>query len=441
MPALRTARSGWAYALLWAATRALVVMMALGPLRISGLDVTSDVSVIYQGWYEVLRTGTFPLDDVTWQYPPAAGLVMLLPGALGAVLRVSYLHAFLVVVAAADATAARLLWRAGAPRGARGAREAAARAGAGPSRAGAWYWLASVPLLGPTVYARYDLVVTVVAVAGLLAMATRPRLGGALAGLGTMIKVWPVLTVIGLPRGRRVRDGLAVCALTVGAIALFFAATTHGAYAFLGFQKDRGVEVESLGGTVFQLARGFFGWSGTVSMNYGSLEFLGPGVSVVAKASVALTALAFCWLLLWRWRANRWSAATPLDAALVALMLFTVTSRVISPQYLVWLLGLAAVCVSVRGTRMRPVAWLLLPACVLTTLEFPVLFGDVVYGHPLGATLVVLRNLLLVAATVLAARRLWHSTVAVPTPPPALVPPTRRSAALRAGDGEHAAAD
>jgi hypothetical protein len=29
------------------------------------MDVSSDVKVIYQGWAEVLRTGTFPLDDVT----------------------------------------------------------------------------------------------------------------------------------------------------------------------------------------------------------------------------------------------------------------------------------------------------------------------------------------------------------------------------------------
>ena len=44
--------------------------------------MTSDVSVIYQGWYEVLRTGTFPLDDVTWQYPPAAALAVLSPALL-----------------------------------------------------------------------------------------------------------------------------------------------------------------------------------------------------------------------------------------------------------------------------------------------------------------------------------------------------------------------
>jgi hypothetical protein len=396
------ARSAWVYWPLWCATRALVVAMAVGPLRISAMDVTSDVSVIYRGWFEVLRSGTFPMDDVTWQYPPAAAVVIILPGALAAALGCSYLTGFLALVAAFDAAAAWLL----------------RRASRGRRAAGAWYWLIGVPLLGPTVYARYDLVVTAVAVAALLLSVRRPAVGGALAGLGAMLKVWPVLTVLGLPRGRRFRDAVVACAASVLALGFCFAVAAHGAYAFLGFQENRGVEVESLGGIVFQIARAF-GWPGSVSMNYGSLEFLGPGVGVVAKASVALTAAAFGWLLLWRWRARRWSAATPFDAALVALLLFTATSRVISPQYLVWLLGLAAVCLLMPGSSQRPVAWLLLPAAALTTVEFPVLFGDVVSGHPLGVVVLTVRNALLAVATLWGARRLWRATTsAPPTQPP-----------------------
>ena len=58
--------------LVWAATRALLLLCVLKVITVPGPDVTSDVSVIYRDWYGVLRTGTFPLDDVTWQYPPAA---------------------------------------------------------------------------------------------------------------------------------------------------------------------------------------------------------------------------------------------------------------------------------------------------------------------------------------------------------------------------------
>jgi hypothetical protein len=108
----------------------------------------------------------------------------------------------------------------------------------------------------------------------------------------------------------------------------------------------------------------------------------------------------------------------PALAALVAVLMFTVTSRVISPQYMVWLVGVAAVCVSFRVSGVGPAAWVVVAACGVTVLEFPLYFGDVVGSTPLGLTLLFLRNGLLVAATLMAADRLWDVTVgAVPDGP------------------------
>ena len=63
----------------WGLTRAVLLLCVFKVFTVPGPDVTSDVSVIYRGWYEVLHTGTYPLDDVTWQYPPAAALAVLSP--------------------------------------------------------------------------------------------------------------------------------------------------------------------------------------------------------------------------------------------------------------------------------------------------------------------------------------------------------------------------
>jgi Glycosyltransferase family 87 len=372
-------------------TRAVLLLGVLGLLPLGGLGLTTDVKVIYQGWAQVLATGTFPLDDMTWQYPPLAALVMLLPRWLPW----SYFTGFLALVLTCDALATWLLLRA------------RRRGGSG---AGVWLWVLAVPLLGPTVLCRFDLVVTVVAVAGLLAAARRPALGGALAGVGAMLKVWPVLTVLGAPRGRRTRDALAAVVVSALALGFVFAVTMNGAFSFLGFQEGRGVEVESLGALPFEAARPL-GWHGRAAMNYGSVEMLGSGVALVGTLMVALSAGAFGWLLLWRARARRWTAATPPDAALTALLLFVVTSRVISPQYLVWLVGLAAVCLTSASTSQRPVAWLVLAACPFTFLEFPLLFADVMAFRPLGSVALVVRNLLLLAAALLSCRRLWRETV------------------------------
>lgn len=396
----------------WGVTRLALMLYVLRVLVFPGADVTTDVSVIYQGWYDVLRHGSFPLNDVTWQYPPAAALAILSPGLLPFL---DYATAFFVLVCLADlAVLSLLLYTGRRP---------------GRSTGGAWMWVAGVPLLGPTVYARYDLLVTAVAVAALLAGVRRPRVLGALAGLGAMVKVWPVLLLVGL-RGAAGRRALTATAVTAGALALLFALTMPGAFAFLAFQRDRGTEVESLGALFFHVAR-HFGWPVEVLLNYGSVEFLGPYVGAVSKAALVLTGMAFSWLLLWRVRADRmrvdrvradrvradrFPAPAVADAAFTAVLLFTVTSRVISPQYLVWLIGLAAVCLCLPASRMRPPALLLLAACPVTTLEFPVGFVHVVASDLYGTALLFLRNGLLVAAALLAARRLWTSTVTSPVP-------------------------
>ncbi|MFC7809063.1 glycosyltransferase 87 family protein [Streptomyces olivaceus] len=415
----------------WGATRLLLLLFVLKVLVFPGPDVTSDVSVIYRDWYEVLRTGTFPSDDVTWQYPPAAAFAILSPALLPFL---EYATAFFVLACAVDAAVLALLWRAGR--------------GSGRSPRGAWVWVVGVPLLGPTVYARYDLMVTAVAVAALLAAGRHARVAGALAAVGALLKVWPALVLVGMG-GRRPW----VAAAVGGAgLAGLFAVTMPGAFAFLTFQRERGVEVESLGALVFHVAR-HFGWEGGVLLNYGSMEFLGPHVDTVSTVSMGLSAAAFGWLLLWRVRAarspgprsprsrsqppesqpqpsessqpqppgspssrspssrSRFAAHTAADAAFVAVLLFTVTSRVISPQYLVWLVGLAAVCRCFRASRMRVPVALVLAASLVTVLEFPLLFADVVASTPLGIALLAVRNGLLVSAALVGARALWRDTV------------------------------
>jgi hypothetical protein len=380
----------------WGATRLPLLLFVLKVFVFPGPDVTGDISVIYRGWYDILRTGTYPLDDVTWQYPPAAALAILSPALLPFL---DYTTAFFVLALLADLAALALLLYAGR------------RPGRTPR--GAWAWVAGVPLLGPTVYARYDVMVTAVAVAALLAGARRPRLMGALTAFGALLKVWPVLLLLGATR----RRAWASAAATAPSLAALFAVAMPGAFAFLTFQRDRGTEVESLGALVLHVAR-HFGWSGQVLLNYGSVEFLGPYVDVVSTAALLLSGLAFGWLLVWRLCAQRFLPHTLAEAAFTGVLMFTVTSRVISPQYLVWLVGLAAVCLCFRGSRMTRPAYLVLAACPVTVLEFPVWFSHVVASDWLGVSLLLLRNGLLVAATLLAARELWRGTVTAGPPAP-----------------------
>ncbi|MEV6245336.1 glycosyltransferase 87 family protein [Streptomyces sp. NPDC051742] len=387
-----------ALASVWLLTRVGMVLLLLrDTLGIGGVGREVD---LYHHWYGQFAQGTFPPGDATWQYPPGAGLVIMSPGILP---WLTYFQAFVALALLADAVIACALARADSAR----------------LTHGAWFWVCGLPLLLHLPLARYDVQTTALAVLALLALGGRStaahRLGGALAGIGAMVKVWPVLALIGTPRGRTTKEAWTAAAVAALALLATLALFFSGPLGFLRQQGDRGIQIESLGGTALALAQATGAWPGRVEFRYGAFEFVGPYVSSIGHLALLLTVITFGWLLLWRLRARRWTPATPLDAALTAVLLFTATSRVISPQYMIWLLGLAAVCLTCRDTVMRPVALLLLPAAALSSLAYPVLYDQVIAGTTQGIAVMVLRNALLLAAALLAARRLWTSTVMTTT--------------------------
>ncbi|MFJ5216566.1 glycosyltransferase 87 family protein [Streptomyces sp. NPDC088354] len=387
----------------WAVTRLLLVgaSLRLGPF--SGLgDLDPSVSEVYTGWYAVLRTGVFPVADVTWQYPPGAALPLLAPGLVPLL---DYGHAFIVCCALCDAVVTAVLLRKG------------------PGTAAAWMWIGGLPLLITLPWSRFDVFVTATAMGALIAAGTRRRWAdlafGMLVGLGAMVKAWPLLLLGGLRAGPRARTAVLTAAATAAAVALGFAVAMPGAFDFLAAQRERGIEVEATAALPFHVAR-HFGWSGRWMPRDGSMEFVGPWIREAVWASEACTVLAFCWLLWWWRRADRRGPWVLPDAALTAVLLFVVTSRVLSPQYLIWLIGLASVCLLHRGTSQRPVAALLVAATVLTTLDFPLLFRDLLDGSVLAVGVLTARNLLLVAAAAVSATRLLRATRRAGTGPGAV---------------------
>ncbi|MER8017618.1 glycosyltransferase 87 family protein [Streptomyces griseoluteus] len=378
----------------WLATRALMLgLLALGSAHVlGGGSVSREVWRLYFHWYGVLSHGAFPSHDTLWQYPPGAGLVLLAPGLLPGL---SYFEAFVLLTLTADAAVTAALAVAGRR--------------TGRSLRGAALWAGGLPLLLHMPLARYDIQVTALGVAALLTLGRSPRAAGVFGALGAVVKVWPALVLLGVSRGRATRSAWSWATATGCACLAVLALLFAHPFAFLREQGGRGVQLESLGGTALNLAR-HAGWSGTVRYQYGSMELVGPHVHTVATASLALTAAAFALLVVWRLRARHFSPATPYDAALTAVLLFTVTSRVISPQYLIWLLGLAAVCLTSRHTRQRPVAVLILIATGMSTLVFPMNYGAVIDGSWPGCLLILARNMTLLAAAVLSFVRLRQST-------------------------------
>ncbi|HEV2633953.1 MAG TPA: hypothetical protein VGX23_02330 [Actinocrinis sp.] len=286
---------------------------------------------------------------------------------------------------------------------------------------GAWAYLAAVLALGPLVLCRYDICVTMIATLGMVVVgrttASTWRRRGFAIGVGTMMKAWPVVLVLGLPKRADGRRALLWTVLGALLPTLALMAALPGALGFLREQGDRGLEIESVLAAPFLVAR-HFGYPGKITHAYGAFQITGPGVALVSRGCVLLTVAGLVWLLAWRRRAalvpGHWSTGMYYDSGLVAVLITIITSRVLSPQYLVWVTGLIALCLTLtplgrNGTVLARQCRLLLAAIAVTQIEFPWLFPRLVAGSLWVALLVAARNLILLAATWQAARALWRT--------------------------------
>jgi hypothetical protein len=396
---------------LFAVSRIFLLVLTIREPSLNIPSSTGDVRYYYEGWYSVLSHGSFPHDDMRWQYPPAAALAILAPG----LLPFSYDTSFYLASFAFDVLAFGVLLRACHVRLERTPSGRLRR----PAWA-AWVWAIGVPLGGPIVYGRYDLIVTSVTICALVLLlgpAGRARkvqqsLGGALVGLGVLIKIWPALILLALGPVQRARRAWVSAAISGVAILGAFCLTMPNALEFIGHQGHRGIEIESLGALPFQIAV-HHGWDGRL-VNYDSFEYVGSWTNAVALLCLISSLLAVAWLVAWRVTVRTWNTSTVADAALVALLLFVITSRVISPQYMVWLVGLGAACALNFGPRgdsvMRLPVVLVLAATGLSAVEFPYWFDDLIRADRGAVLLLTVRNLLLVSAALIGAARLWRST-------------------------------
>ncbi|WP_433681092.1 glycosyltransferase 87 family protein [Nocardia sp. CA-119907] len=375
--------------LVWGVTRMLmVVFTGVTVLPHSIWDAAAADLTLYREWAElIVSQNIFPLHDERWQYPPGAGALLVLPWLLGGGHGYNWL--FFALVAAADAGVLALLIRA-APREGRDT--------------GPWVWTLGVALLGRVCYGRFDLIVAAAAVVALLWATRRPAAAGAAAAAGVLLKVWPLVVVLGLRR--RVLWRMSAAAAGVGVLAsVGLTVLGPGAWSFLQFQSKRGLQIESVAATPLLIARLVTGgWR--IVHRYGAEELSGPGVSAVALGCVTAMIIGGAVLLVAWWRMRPPAA----DLALAAVLLALATSRVLSPQYLVWVVAVAAVCALDSRTTQRPAVVLVLVTALASQVEFPFVYDRVATGSWPGVLVLTLRNGLLVWATVWSIVRLYRST-------------------------------
>ena len=361
-------------------------------------DATITDTGVYQEYGDRMLDGQVPYRDFELEYPPGALAVFALPS-LGSEDRYDVLFDALMLLCGAAAVALVAVALA------------AARASPAALAAGVGFAAFAPLLLGPVPITRYDLWPAALLVGALAALAAgRPRLGLGVLGLAVAAKLYPLvvlpLALLHVWRARGRREALAGLGVFAAVLAVVV-----GPFAVLGWdglvesvtrQTGRPLQLESLGAAVLLAAHRLGLYEATVETSHGSQNLVGPLPDALASVQTVAQALAVALVCVVFARSLR-DPARLLAASAAAVTAFVAFGKVLSPQFMIWLLPLVPL-VAARGALVAPV--LFAAALVATQAWFPRRYWDVVALEPV-AWLVLVRDVLLVAlfvALVLTAR-------------------------------------
>jgi hypothetical protein len=248
-----------------------------------------------------------------------------------------------------------------------------------------------------TTLERYDIIPGVL-VLGALVLAERSRYVPAyvLLAVSALLKVYPGFVVPILAAHQWRTSGkppfreIAAFLLTVCAGALPFALLSPSGFAApLRYNAQRPPQIESIAGSLLWLS-GKIGGNVRVRLTYHSVNVYGMFSGFAASLA---TGLLLTGVLLVAWRT--WSGRAELRTSVVQVLLVILcTSKLLSPQYLLWLFPVVAY---VDGLRLR---WLVVAA--LTLVIIPYGYGldhslVLLPRHPLFMEAILTRNAVLLA--------------------------------------------
>ena len=363
----------------------------------------SDLSVYMSGVDALLQGRLY--DGHVFEYPPYALIWFLVPHAWAAGDLERFRWAFGIEIWLFDAAIkAALLWRA--LRGRDGF----------PDLVPFFVYSLGSAAVGHVLLMRYDAIPGALSLAGVLAVAGgRPCAGAAVTALAAGTKAYPalfipILAIVAWQQGRRAcrRFAIGVAAATV---PLFVLAGWMPWWNFVAFHDERGLEAGSLVASLIWSLHRFAGVDATWSLVGTSNEVGGPlAGQLLAPARlfwVASTLAALGLAIAGALRMARMRPIPPRASSIAMLMLlavvaFVATNTVLSPQFHLWLIPLAALVLEDRAALPSPAvraAWLVFVA----TMIVPTFFPHRQFGQGLGPALLlllVLRNVLLVYATI-----------------------------------------
>jgi len=383
------------------ATAYLLIVVSWWPLfgSLEGYYKQGDVD-LYEQDADALLRGQVPYRDTVVEYPPYAVPIFLLPRAFGAD---NYLDGFRLLAALCDMLIrGGLFWV--------GIRYGKSLRALLPLIC----YCAGVPFLRFFFFQRFDLWPALICFAAfLLFYAGKAGWSGLAIAIGIGVKVYPAvfvppLFILALRRGKAKQFSTGLMAGLAPILLLSFALPW---WRFAQFQGDRGLQCESLFASLIWAA----GHLGLTDATWVSVkrwtEVHGPMASALlpwARAIFVVTVLTSVTIA--SLAATRYRRPPPIGRLarllLVPLLAFVAFNTILSPQFMIWLLPLAALA-TLSGSTWPPLAISL--ATVLTPVIFPSFGWDYGQGLNLFETVILVsRNLILAAAWWVLIKELWQ---------------------------------
>ena len=312
----------------------------------------------------IVNHGKVPYRDFPLEYPPGALPVFAFPSVFG-----DYDQAFAWLMAACGVALVAVV--------------------ASMRRAASLFVAVSPLLIGSLVLSRFDLWPALLVAAALAALiAGVDVVGWGLLGIGVAAKLWPLALVpvalVWSVRRGRVRAPWAGAATAALFFVPFGVVAPHGLWESLRGQASRPLQIESLGAAFVTT----FGHPHVIT-THGSQNLAGEdwlAALLVAATGASLVAL---WLGFASGPASRDRFLRYAVATACAVVVF---GKVLSPQFLIWLVPLVPL---VRGRRGIAATALLAVALLLTQVWFPARYFEYAYQSKL-AGVVLARDLVLV---------------------------------------------
>ncbi|MFH1662754.1 MAG: glycosyltransferase 87 family protein [Chloroflexota bacterium] len=401
----------------WLRQRPFIVFAILHAIILLAIYTVFDYNVMGHGFEQSIAQkmldGNMPYRDFLIEYPPLALLSFLLPALPSPDLAV-YSSLFALEIYLIDLVVLFILWKL-----------------ASRLKLKVWYVLGAYTLclvaVGTLVTGRFDMLPTALVMVALYAFINgKNKTAWAFLALGLATKLYPIiiapLFALYLLRQRQYRQlvqGVVVFGVVVLALNLPWVFMNADGYWYsLEYHMLRGLHSESSYGSIILLGQAMGLTQVSADMTYGSWNIISPLADAMAKYSFYITAafLLSAYGLyarrLWQKPKDEGGGVVLNNEAIKQLLLFSMlvmlimllTSKVFSPQYLIWICPLLPLVL--ERWLYNPLLLFLVAAGISQYiyphryLDFEYATYGPKYGYQNLIVLLFIRNLLIMAITV-----------------------------------------